>query len=355
MWSVAGTSACSRSSCGLSASTGCWCSSSCTQTLHPTPALILTLTLTLTPTPTLTLTITPTLTLTLTLTVTQVLLDLHATVAGRWPDDGKVGSAAAAADLKRAWGLLAATFCDARAYPHVFGADLKNEPHGMFWGAADELRRQDAARPGAARQAAFEYAEQDRWDTLASALGAHVLSLCPRWLIFVEGVGHCMQQTTAAPAADANGDATAAAATGGGPCQAPSAVDQRMSVATWWGENLQGAAQYPVALPLERKLVYSPHVYGPSVANQDYFNANGFPSNMPSVWALQWARIPTREDAGTPPVVLGEWGGRLEGKDATWQQAMATFLADSRNRIAGSFYWCLNPDSGDTGGLLTRW
>ena len=60
-----------------------------------------------------------------------VLLDLHATTAGVWPDDGRVGPAPGAEHLKRAWTVLAHTFCDAQVYFNVFAADLKNEPHGM--------------------------------------------------------------------------------------------------------------------------------------------------------------------------------------------------------------------------------
>ena len=60
-----------------------------------------------------------------------VMLDLHAATAGLWPDDGKVGSAAAAARLHLAWNLLAQTFCDVDRFFNVFAADLKNEPHGM--------------------------------------------------------------------------------------------------------------------------------------------------------------------------------------------------------------------------------
>ena len=60
----------------------------------------------------------------------------------------------------------------------------------------------------------------------------------------------------------------------------------------------------------------------------------GFPDNMPAIWRLQWGHIP--HESGTP-VVIGEWGGRLEGADKPWQEKMAAFLADPANRIAGSF------------------
>ena len=45
-----------------------------------------------------------------------------------------------------------------------------------------------------------------------------------------------------------------------------------------------GAKVASVRLRDQSKLVYSPHVYGPSVYMQHYFNAEGFPSNMPQLW-----------------------------------------------------------------------
>ena len=60
-----------------------------------------------------------------------VLLDLHVTVAGQWPDDGKIGAAPWPNNFRRAWALLTAQFCDPFTFWNVMAADLKNEPHGM--------------------------------------------------------------------------------------------------------------------------------------------------------------------------------------------------------------------------------
>ena len=109
----------------------------------------------------------------------------------------------------------------------------------------------------------------------------------------------------------------------------------QVATPTWWGENLQAAVRHPIKLKLSNKLVYSPHVYGPSVNNQPYFLDKTFPDNMPAIWQLQWAHVPHASDT---PVVIGEWGGRFEGKDKIWQEKFAAFLADPANRIAGSFY-----------------
>lgn len=195
--------------------------------------------------------------------------------------------------------------------------------HPQYWGPMGEGPLADTRN----------YPPEQRWDTLASDLGNTVLDKCPRWVIFAEGVGHCMVDSQVG-------------------CPSPSSVGQDVRVATWWGENLQGALRYPIKLKLPNKLVLSPHVYGPSVSNQPYFTEKGFPDNLPAIWRLQWGHIPLR--SGTP-VVLGEWGGRYEGADKVWQEKLAGFLADPANKIAGSFYWSLNPESRDTGGILEAW
>ena len=96
------------------------------------------------------------------------------------------------------------------------------------------------------------------------------------------------------------------------------------------------------------KLVYSPHTYGPSVFDQPVFSADNFPANMPAIWDIQYGMLRAAGQA----VVVGEWGGKLHGSDAVWQDRFSTYLAASG---IGSFYWSLNPESADTGGLYTEW
>jgi endoglucanase len=52
------------------------------------------------------------------------------------------------------------------------------------------------------------------------------------------------------------------------------------------------------------------------------------------------------------PVITGEWGGRYASgsQDERWQNAFSQYLI--ANCMTNQFYWCLNPNSGDTGGLL---
>lgn len=44
----------------------------------------------------------------------------------------------------------------------------------------------------------------------------------------------------------------------------------------------------------------------------------------------------------------GEWGGfgRAGSMDRAWQERLATFLVE--RGLSDNFFWCLNPNSGDT-------
>ena len=82
---------------------------------------------------------------------------------------------------------------------------------------------------------------------------------------------------------------------------APGADDPGAGI--WWGENIVGASDHPVILNDQTKLVYSPHVYGPSVYEQSYFLHPSFPANMPSVWQSHFAFV--QGETGIP-IVLGK-------------------------------------------------
>ena len=49
------------------------------------------------------------------------------------------------------------------------------------------------------------------------------------------------------------------------------------------------------------------------------------------------------------PIVLGEIGGRYTDQDRQWQDWAIPYL---KQRGFGIFYFALNPDSDDTGGLV---
>jgi endoglucanase len=227
-----------------------------------------------------------------------VLLDMHRLSAGDrnnplW-HDGSVSEA----QLISAWEILAKAHCGSI---HLIGADLFNEPYAAAWGHGS--------------------ASED-WAAAAERIGSAVSRACPRWLLFVEGVSHT---------------------TGSG----EPAVRGQSEAGHNWASNLEGMRHRPLSgLPAPSKLVLSPHIYGPSVAPQPYFDDKDFPANMEAHWESFFGFVANK---GHGCVVVGEWGGWFSGNDAVWQRAFSAYL--SRHRI-GSFYWALNPTSRDTGGLV---
>lgn len=177
--------------------------------------------------------------------------------------------------------------------PTVFAIDIKNEPHGR-------TRWKD-------------------WASGAEKVGNAMLAINPRLLIFVEGVEHSED---------------------GGP--------------GWWGGNLADVLKRPIIkLRVANKLVYSPHVYGPDVFPRPDFSEPGFPKNLEKVWEHDFAYLLREHKKAGAPIVIGEWGGRNEHgtKDRVWQEAIAAYFV-RKGLGCAQFYWALNPNSGDTGGLL---
>lgn len=191
------------------------------------------------------------------------------------------------------WKMLAMRYLDNDT---VIGADLHNEPHGkVSWGTGDLATD---------------------WKLAAERAGNAILSVNPNWLIVVEGV-----ETNVA------GD----------------------SGNYWWGGNLAGVRHHPVILNIADRVVYSPHDYGPGVSMQPWFSHSAFPSNLESIWDRYWGYI---QKEGIAPILVGEFGGRnvtLETVEGRWQNALVDYI--ERNKMYWT-YWCLNPNSGDTGGLL---
>lgn len=178
----------------------------------------------------------------------------------------------------------------------IIGADLHNEPHGAAsWGSG---------------------VVATDWRLAAERAGNAILAANPRWLIIVEGV-----------------ESNVAGASG----------------SYWWGGNLKGVADYPVRLTSAGKVVYSPHDYGPGVFHQSWFDDPSFPDNLAGLWHEHWGYIHAQSIA---PVLIGEFGGRDTGTDSSegiWQNALVDYIAA---RDLYWTYWCWNPNSGDTGGVL---
>ena len=68
---------------------------------------------------------------------------------------------------------------------------------------------------------------------------------------------------------------------------------------------------------------------------------------LPRVWDDAWGFL-VKENLA--PVWVGELGTKLQTEaDRQWLQTLTRYLVDQR---VGFAFWSLNPNSGDTGGLL---
>lgn len=198
------------------------------------------------------------------------------------------------ADWIDTWKLLAQRY---KNQTNVIGADLKNEPHGRAsWGTNDLATD---------------------WRLAAERAGNAILSINPNWLIIVEGVEN-------------------------------NVPGQKLKH-HWQGGNLEGVKRYPVRLTNRRKLVYSPHEYGPGVFNQPYFSEPNFPKNLISRWQIGFNYISTQNIA---PILIGEFGGRQVDNispEGIWQNEFVKYIQKHNLSFA---YWSWNPNSADTGGIL---
>jgi endoglucanase len=184
-----------------------------------------------------------------------------------------------------------------RGVKHVIGIDLKNEPHDeATWGTGNIATD---------------------WNQAAERGAKVVLAEAPGWLIFVEGIQNNPICSSTEP--------------------------------HLWGENLEPLACTPLNIPPDR-LVLAPHTYGPDVApGIPAFSAPDYPRNLSANWERDFGRYQQQGYA----LVLGEFGGKYgdgDPRDKLWQDALVAYL--NTKGIRGGFYWSLNPNSRDTGGLL---
>lgn len=209
------------------------------------------------------------------------------------------------------WVFMAERYKD---YSAVMAMDLNNEPHGnpedydsyATWGTGD--------------------IERD-WRMAAEDCGNAILQVNPNVLIMVEGI----EQYITPEGEETN---------------------------YWWGGNLQGARDFPVRLNDMSKLVYSPHEYGPTVYSQDWFFTSDFPDNMEGIWESNFNFInSTGIDNGSGtvskfPLYVGELGIKnLDSElDVIWYETFTKYIKDQNLHWS---YWVFNPNSGDTGGILS--
>ena len=119
---------------------------------------------------------------------------------------------------------------------------------------------------------------------------------------------------------------------------------------TWWGGNLMGVKDYPVDFgseTLNKQIVYSPHDYGPIVYKQPWFEKEfTFESLKKDAWDPYWLYI---TDEGIAPILVGEWGGFMQGDNLKWMNYMRQLIDEKK---LNHTFWCFNANSGDTGGLV---
>ena len=95
------------------------------------------------------------------------------------------------------------------------------------------------------------------------------------------------------------------------------------------------------------QLVYSPHDYPATVFAQTWFSAADYPANLAGVWDAHWGYLASQ---GIAPIWVGEFGTKnATASDQQWFAGIAQYLGQKQLSFS---YWCWNPDSGDTGGIL---
>ena len=211
----------------------------------------------------------------------------------------------------------------------VIAYDLKNEPHGKR-GYSGSSCPTDMAKWD-------DSTDQNNWAYAATECGNAILDKNPNALILIEGVEQY-------PKTDKGYTYDTADI-----WQAP--ADQSPWYGAWWGGNLRGVKDYPIdfgSADRNSQIVYSPHDYGPSVYNQTWFDKDFTTQTLlDDYWYDTWAYI---NDQDIAPLLIGEWGGHMDGgKNQKWMTLLRDYMID--NHINHTF-WCLNPNSGDTGGLL---
>lgn len=195
----------------------------------------------------------------------------------------------------------------------IIAYDLKNEPHG---------------KPNEGKNAAIwnDSKDANNWKFVAETAAAKILAKNPNVLILVEG--------TEIYPKNSKGDY--------------SSTNSEDYYFNWWGGNLRAVKDFPIDLgKYQDKLVYSPHDYGPTVYEQPWFQGGyTYESLMKDCWKDNWLYI---QEDNIAPLLIGEWGGFMREPNLTWMTYMRQLI---KNYHLNHTFWCLNANSGDTGGLL---
>ena len=195
----------------------------------------------------------------------------------------------------------------------ILAMDIQNEPHGKPWADPEFAKWDDST-------------DINNWKYACETASKRILAINPNLLVMCEGIeSYPMDGVTW------------------------TSLDEDDYHNNWWGGNFHGVRDYPIDLGEHQdQLVYSPHDYGPLVYNQPWFY-EGFNKQTlyEDVWKDNWMFI---HEEGIAPLLIGEWGGFMDGGDnEKWMVAIRDLIIEHKLHHT---FWCINPNSGDTGGLL---
>jgi len=197
----------------------------------------------------------------------------------------------------------------------IIAFDLENEPHGKPW-ADQTFAKWDNST------------DDNNWKHACETASNRILDINPNMLIMCEGIESFPVD---------------------GVTWTSNNEDDYYN--NWWGGNLRAVRNSPIDLGArQNQFMYSPHDYGPLVFKQDWFYP-GFNKETlyTDVWKDNWMFI---HEEGISPLLIGEWGGFMDGGDnEKWMVAIRDLITE--NKLHHTF-WGINPNSGDTGGLLNN-
>ncbi len=213
-------------------------------------------------------------------------------------------------DFYTAWEWVTARY---KNNDTIVAMDIKNEPHGTA--NSSPRAKWDSST------------DQDNFKNVCQTAGRRILAINPEVLILCEGIETYPKEGVSW-----------------------SSTNEKEYYNTWWGGNLRGVTDHPVDLGANQdQLVYSPHDYGPLVYEQSWFQKPFTKATLEAdVWDPNWLFI---HKQGIAPLLVGEWGGRVgqDERQDRWLTALRDLMIE--RKISHTF-WSLNPNSGDTGGLL---
>lgn len=239
----------------------------------------------------------------------KVMLDMHRISSGGQTPTWYTGNYTAE-DFENCWAYLADHY---KNDDTVVAADVFNEPHGKSYQAGESAKWDGST-------------DKNNWKYEAEKVGEKILDINPNLLVVVEGVETYPKEGLTY---DAKGISD--------------------YYGTWWGGNLRGVKDFPVNPgKYKNQIVYSPHDYGPGVSAQSWFEGDFTKDSLTrDVWRPNWLYLKEKNIA---PVLVGEWGGNLDGaNNEKWMRELADSIKE--NNLNHTF-WCVNPNSGDTGGIL---